>query len=239
MHVERKHKRFTVDIMNITGRMTLSGLVKVLGMTVNGISLKADIRLNIGSEYNLKLQDMEKAISLKGVVESSSLSETVKNNMGNSVPIYTADIVFKNLSDDVRTELVHFIEGYKREEARKLSALRITIDTPEHEILASPESEKYRVRKLSLCGMLIENRYGLEIETRLPMEISLPGHFAIKFLGRVASCRVAADTNPPRYDVGIEFIDMSEKEREKLKEFIHMIDTEEESPTDIWFRKDL
>ena len=41
------------------------------------------------------------------------------------------------------------------------------------------------------------------------------------------------------YDIGIEFIDMLEKDREGLKEFIHVIDTEEELPSDIWLRKDL
>jgi hypothetical protein len=239
MHAERKHKRFTVDIMNITGRMTLSGMVKVLGITLHGISLKADMRLNIGSEYNLKLQDNEKVIALKGVVESSSLSGTVKDTMGNIVPLYTADIVFRSLSNDMEPDLVHFIEGYKREEARKLSALRITIDAPEHAILAIPEPDKYLVKKLSLGGMLIQNRHALEIEAKLPMEISLPGRLAVKFLGRVASCQLAADTNPKRYDIGIEFIDMLEKDREGLKEFIHVIDTEEELPSDIWLRKDL
>jgi hypothetical protein len=237
MQEKRKHRRFAVDIMNITGRMTLSGMVRVLGISVNGILLKADMRLNIASEYNLKLQEKDKVIALKGVVKSSSLSETIKDDAGNMVPIYTADIAFRNISDDIRAELAHFIEGYREEEARKLSALRITIDAPEQ---ASPGiSEDYRVKKLSLGGMLIENRHAVEIETRTPMEISLPEQIPVKFVGRVASCLPIADTNPAHYAIGIEFIDVSEKDRERLKEFIYLLDTEEENFSDIWLRKDL
>jgi hypothetical protein len=47
----------------------------------------------------------------------------------------------------------------------------------------------------------------------------------IKFLGRVASCLLIKDNDIEHYDIGIEFIEMLQKDREILAELIGVIDT--------------
>ena len=47
----------------------------------------------------------------------------------------------------------------------------------------------------------------------------------IKFLGRVASCLLIKDNDIEHYDIGIEFIEMLQKDREILGELIGVIDT--------------
>jgi len=90
------------------------------------------------------------------------------------------------------------------------------------------------VKKLSLGGMLIEGTNALKTDSRLGMAITLPGHEIVKFTGRVASCRSLNDGGPDRHETGIEFIGMSEANREILKEFIvRLYSTTEEPPPDI------
>ncbi len=45
----------------------------------------------------------------------------------------------------------------------------------------------------------------------------------IKFLGRTAYCVEIPGKTPQSYDTGIEFIEMNEKDRARLKEFIDML----------------
>ena len=72
--------------------------------------------------------------------------------------------------------------------------------------------------------MLISNETPLEIEERIPMEILLPGNKQIKFVGRIASFLNAGKTADSRYDIGIEFVEMSEEDRIKLQEFVLVLD---------------
>jgi hypothetical protein len=54
----------------------------------------------------------------------------------------------------------------------------------------------------------------LDIEGSFPMEMTFPeDKKPIKFLGRTAYCMEIPHKTPKRYDPGIEFIEMNEKDR--------------------------
>jgi len=78
----------------------------------------------------------------------------------------------------------------------------------------------YRVKKISLGGMLIESIGALEIESRIPMELSIHADNPVEFVGRVASCQVIDKDGQKQYEIGIEFIDLTEKDRAKVASFI-------------------
>lgn len=71
--------------------------------------------------------------------------------------------------------------------------------------------------------MLIEAMQIFKPEDRFPMEIALKGGSAIRFVGRVASCIEIADKHPIHYDIGVEFIEMSAEDKQKIEEFIRSI----------------
>ncbi len=72
--------------------------------------------------------------------------------------------------------------------------------------------------------MLIESKEELDIEGRFSMEMSFSEDMKpIKFLGRTAYCMEIPGKTPKRYDRGIEFIEMKEKDRARLKEFIDIL----------------
>ena len=80
----------------------------------------------------------------------------------------------------------------------------------------------YKVKMLSLGGTLMEGDRLHELESKLLMEMTLPENVRISLTGRVTSC-LSAKAKGGRYDVGAEFISMTEQDRTKLKKFIHWL----------------
>lgn len=224
MENRRRYKRFSVDVMKISGRMLRSTEVTLLDITLSEATLKADMRLDIGSEYSLKLKDNSEVISLRGTVLWSTLYECKEGPDGDIIPQYKASLKLSDVSDDIISKLASFIEAQKEEAEHRLSVLKVDFGEAERVLLDFPED--YRVKKISLGGMLIGTVKEVEIGKRLPMEISLPGGGSpISFQARVASCLLIPEKDTERYDIGIEFINMVEKDRERLIEFIRSLES--------------
>jgi hypothetical protein len=227
---KRRYKRFTVDLLEINGKMILANEVEILDISLGGLSVKADRRLDIGNVYTLKIEDKTRTISLNGTVIWSLLSDVRTSPEGERVLIYTGGMRFADMSDEKVAELTRFIEGNRQDfckhnEVHELSGLRLnirfSINAPGKVVLE--RSECYRVKKIGLGGMLIESSHEMEVENRFPMEVSLPDKTLITFHGRVASCLALEGPTDKSFDVGIEFADMPERAAEKLREFIAML----------------
>ena len=91
---ERRYKRFTIESMKVKGRIMFSKIVDIIDISLGGISLKADRRLNIGNEYILKFDEKGLHISIKATVVWASLHESVKSANGDLVPIYSVGMKF-------------------------------------------------------------------------------------------------------------------------------------------------
>ncbi len=220
MKDNRKHKRFTLDVMEVNGNMTRATDVRIIDISLGGISIKADRRLNLDTEYLLKLTDKNnKVLSLKGTVIWSLLSETKATESEDRIPIYQAGMRFTNLDEKGIAELVNFIERNRvyelpEPQGRRIN-LRFRIKGQDKAILESPEN--FRVREISLGGLRIDSDYSMEIDSKMTMELFMPDDRPIRFIGRIASCRVL---NPDRYAVGIEIVDLTAVDREILADLI-------------------
>jgi len=242
---KRQYKRFTVDVMDMHGKMVLADDVKILDISLSGISLKADRRLNIGCNHMLNIEDKGNILTVKGKVIWSLLSENKDGKHGEIVPIYTAGMKFADITKKKKMEIAEFIaahfnnghegsnfsdeqkkEGHKQVNVSKISGLRIfikaNINAPGELILN--RNKNFRVKELSSTDMLMESKQPLEMESRLDMEILLPEHKPISVLGCVASCCTKKDKDSVNYDIGIEFLDMPEKDWELLSGFIFLYD---------------
>lgn len=221
--------------MDINGTMLFADEVQILDISAGGISLKADRRLNIGSEYGLKIRDKAKTISVKGRVIWSVLSESRKNAKGDFVPLYSAGMRFVSIDSETIPELVRFIKGHAKEtpeeDVQSLRGMRLNVRSritgAGKAVLNYPEACK--VKKISLGGMLIESGPEIAVDSTLSMELFLPDGSLISFAGRVASCLPVNEGGPGPYDIGIEFLDMSEQDHERLRGFI---DSLQEMETD-------
>jgi hypothetical protein len=201
--------------------MILVTEVKVIDISISGISLKVNKRLNIGSDYTLKLEG-RKTISMRGTVVWCSLIETRKVSQEAMIPIYSVGMQFKDMSTERVTELQNLIEHHKIGEVHVTGGTRLNIrfhiKDPDNAHLMYPAD--FKVKVISLGGMLIECVRNLEIESRIPMEMFIHDDNHLQFVGRVASCQGIDKEGQKQYDIGIDFLDLTEKDQKVLASFI-------------------
>src|SRR4030042_794780 len=200
MTERRRYTRFRMEVVDITGKMMFADELNIIDISVGGVSLKADRRLNIGHEYAVKMENSGRVLAVKGLVVWSVLSGNKQGARGDSIPLYTAGMKFMDVSDKKMEEIVNFIEKYEQGAVMPIGpygtsglrqSVRVRIDAQEKATVNFPEN--YKVRILSIGGMLVESERPIEIESRLSMEVFFPENTSITFLGRVASCRLVQD----------------------------------------------
>ena len=211
----RRHPRFTVE--DVQGQLTVASKVEVLNLSLGGVAIRADRRLNIGVDYTLKLEMGDRFIAVRGVVVWAVLSG-IRKARGEDVPEYSAGLKFVDVLTDKVQGLVDFIDENRIVEEHRLAGLRFQVEAPGKAVLDALES--YRVRLISLSGMLIESDRALEVDRVYAMRFLAPGG-PVSFAGRVASClEDGAGTGLRRYRMGVAFVDMAEPERRKLQSFV-------------------
>jgi Tfp pilus assembly protein PilZ len=226
---ERRYKRFTIGSMKIKGRLIFSKIVDIVDISLGGISLKADRRLNIGGEYILKIEEKGLHISVKATVIWASLHESVKSANGDLVPIYAVGMKFNESENEKISKLIEFIAPDMHMD-RVLGEVPIANEPRFHVRFQVGDSGKavltcpgnYSIRTVSMSGMLIETGNVLRVEEKISLEISLPGDNTINSHGRVVSCTPTKDS-PEHYAIGIEFLNMPPDNSSLLARFIGML----------------
>ncbi len=211
--------------MEVSGQMTSTSEVSLIDIGLGGLSLSADRRLNIGGTYMLKLECQKKVVSVMCQVTWARLSGKKTLADGEAVPLYTAGMKFIGLTAECAASLMNLVEHLGRKETAKdddrRAHVRFQIGSPGTALLSFPAD--YRVRTISLCGMLIETSVAFDSESMVPMALSLHRDRGIEFLGRVVSCQVAEGAGSDRYSIGIEFIDVADDAKEMLAAFIALL----------------
>jgi Tfp pilus assembly protein PilZ len=219
MHDKRQHKRYSLNLTEINGKMSLTDKVSILDISQGGVSIKADRRLNIGKEYVIKLQEKGKTLDIKGTVVRSELSGTEERNKGERVSIYKAGLIFSEGFADKISDFLKPLNKTKAPSAieRRLH-VRFTITTPQEKVLSYPV--QFTVKSISLGGMLIHADQAVEVASNIPMELSLDTDKTVTFIGKVADCSMTEDESQTRYDIRVEFADLTDKGKMLIKEFI-------------------
>jgi len=230
MKDRRLNLRFTADILDICGKSSYASNVRVLDMCISGIALKTVRNLEAGSECILQIKGKEKTLITKAVVIWSSPGGNIKTLKGNTLPIHKIGMKFTDVSDDKAKEIADFIEKQRREGDKDTNLLplsgsrvyvRFQIESLEKTMLISLKNHK--IRNISLGGMLMGSSDALDIGSKLSLEIIRSENRSIRVLGRVVSCRTAQDAHEG-YDVGIEFLEMADKDTEMLRELICLLE---------------
>jgi len=115
MQNRRRYKRYKVDVMEMNGKVLLAKSLKILDISIDGICLKTEKRLNVGGEYTLKMEGKGKVLTVKGTVAWASLSGNSVDSYGNIIPVYKAGMKFVDISKEKMNEIVNFIEEHKRD----------------------------------------------------------------------------------------------------------------------------
>jgi hypothetical protein len=208
--------------MELNGKMIMAQKVEIIDISLGGVALKTDRRLNIGREYLIKLGYKRKSIDVKGTIIRCELSNIEEGSDGNSVSIYSAGIMFKDIPSNTIADFINSIEHDKREAVpvtvdRRIN-VRFYINTPLDNTLDFPT--QFKVKDISLSGMLIQTEQVLGVESVIPMGLSLQTDKPVNFMGRVVSCRMTEDKGKALYEIGVEFKDLTDKDRTLIKTFI-------------------
>jgi len=219
---KRRYKRFKLELVEVSGKMSLADKVEIIDVSLGGVSLRVDRRLNPGREYTLKLGGKARSYDLKCIVVRSELSGIEEKSTGERVMIYTAGMRFKESSTCQVEEFFKSIQLAKKEtlpsESDRRIDVRFVIHTPGEKILSYPA--QFKVKDVSLCGFLMQTDVNLSLQSIIPMELAVHNDNFVRFNGRVASTRMYEEQGETRYDIGVEFTDLSEEGAELLKSFI-------------------
>ena len=221
----RRHKRFRLDLIEVNGQISLTDKVEILDISLGGVALKVDRRLNIGREYLLKLREEGKTLEVKCIVVRAELSGIEQRANGESVSIYTAGMTYKEGSTARIADFLKPIEQHKQlkepDASDRRFDVRFNIVGPLDTMLSYPT--QFTVKTISLGGMLIQTEQALAIESRVPMTLSLNADKPVKFIGRVAACQQNDDQGSKHYDIGVEFTDLTDQNITLIKSFIDFL----------------
>jgi hypothetical protein len=226
MQPKRQYERFAVDFMDVHGKVLFKSDVKIVNISVGGISFRSDKRLTIGGTYILKLESKGKYLHLRGTIIWVNLNETTQKRKKTNLP-YTVGMKFSHSSAARDKKIKQFIQANIKDLEKHEKFVLVKKNTRIHVrfLIHEPDKamihcdEEYKIKKISQGGMLIESNNTMQIEDVLPMEMTLADYEPIALWGRIVTCQVIQDIEPLRYDIGIEFIDMTEKGKNLLKSF--------------------
>ena len=125
-------------------------------------------------------------MAVKGVIVWAALDEMRKGRLGEDITVYSAGMKFTDVMTPRLAQLLEFIDLNKLIPDKRLGGVRFSIDAPGKALLDVPQP--YKVKVISLRGMLIEADRRIEAESRCPMEISMEEDPPLRFDGRVAFC---------------------------------------------------
>jgi Tfp pilus assembly protein PilZ len=222
MRGKKQHKKSRLNIAELDGKMFLTDNVEILTISFGGVSLKTERALAIGKEYLITLIDRGRWITVKGIVVRSASGGTEERRNGERAALYTAGMRFEDGQRDEIAAFLNVIGQNKIPEARvaveRRRAARFHVTFPLDTMLS--HSAQFKVKKISLSGMLVQSDQALEIHSIIPMGLSLDADDQVNFNGRVASCRMTGDRRQAHCEIEVEFSGLTDTDRALLKTFI-------------------
>jgi hypothetical protein len=217
----RRHPRYIVE--DIHGNVLYTSDIEVLNISVDGAAIETPRRLEVNREYTFRINCKDISLNLKGNVVWALLTTRSKKDTQASVPVYRAGIKFTDvLSEKAKALLKYIEENREKRTGTRLGGIRFNIANAKNITIGLPR--KYSVKKISLSGMLVEAEYPLSLDDQYDIELFLNGS-AIAIVGRIAYCR-KIDAHLSQYDIGIEFVTLTDSDREVLQHFLGTLEDE-------------
>jgi len=213
----RRYKRFKLDLIDLTSKMSIIGRVELINISICGVAIKADRKLNIGKECLLLIGYEDKhIINLKGIIVRSELSGIEERAEEGKVTIYSAGILFKDESAGKVKDFLDSIENNKKTPVPEqpnwfYRDILFSITTPKEKILNL--AAQFGIKDISQSGVIIQTDHKLEIDSMVLMELSLNFCDPVSFMGKVVSCRMTQDKVYGKYDIGVEFSLLTDRDR--------------------------
>lgn len=216
---QRAHRRFEVE--DVRGSFLVSTDARVINLSIDGLALETGSPLKVGRDYSLKLGPADDSLPLLGRVVWCSLVRTEKTAAGEVTPIYRAGLHFEDVLAGRPNELVRFIRKHAVVSLEQRLFGRFKIDR-EKATNVGCQSE-FRVRQLSLAGMLVEMDMAPQVDSRFDTEIRLDDLCFETHARIVRAAPVEAPGGEPDgglFLVGVEFLEMGSEAHAALEKFL-------------------
>lgn len=212
----RRHRRY--EVAGLGGRLVVPMEVRVVNLSLGGMSLETNDYLQFGRNYSVNLDHNGHRVTLVATVAWCKLRHTKKNPSGDVVPVFRAGLRFQVLSGERLHELWQIIRDHAVVEVDDSVFGRFAPEQPQ--VVELDSDYKFSVRKLSLSGMLIETDFVPELEARLPLEVLLPDS-PIEALARVASVpNLGQRARGEPTQIGVEFCGLDSQRRSELRAYL-------------------
>lgn len=212
MDERRREARFDVETGH--GTMLSTTPVDIINISLGGLAFRTETRLQIGEEYTVTLDVAGKSVAMRGVVAWSVLGG-LESRGGETIPVYSVGMKFQGAFTEGGENVLASAADPVAVEQR-LAGVRFHLDGQAS--IAHPL--RYKVRIISMHGMLVEIDHPIKVDEVLPLEISLEDEAPIRCRGRVASCHERLDHKPKHYDIGFEFKQMPDEDNARLSRVV-------------------
>lgn len=226
----RKHKRFNLDVIDLSSKVSLVSQVEIVDISLGGVALKVDRKLNIGKECLVILEYKEKHINAKGIVVRSELIGIEEKADGESVTIYSVGLSFKDESAGKVKDFLALIENSKKTQVPAPAGplrhdVRFCIITSGEKVLTLPTH--FGIQDISQKGIIIHTDLQLKTDSVVLLELSIGTGDPVSLVGKVISCRMVRDKTMSNYSIRVEFSKLTERSRSLLAKFIDFVKNNE------------
>jgi hypothetical protein len=216
---KRRSKRYAVE--EIGGNVLYTSDLEVLNISIDGAAIETSKRLELKREYTFKIRHRGSFLHLRGMIVWATLVSKMNKVTGAITPVYRAGIRFTDTLSN-KADKLQFIEDNKvKSFEKRLCGIRFKISTGE-EVKVDLQHE-YKVKKISLSGMLVETLYPLELDSLNTIELFING-YTLQIIIRVANCKDITADCITKYDIGFEFIEISAHDGNILQNFLNAIE---------------
>lgn len=211
----RRHRRYDVD--DVQGSLVHELDARVLNMSLTGMAIETRTLLKVGGKYWLRLPNEDGTLRLPAHVKWCHLVRTETTKRGDVVPLYQAGIDFRSVLDEKARQVLQFIESHIIVELDSRMFGRFKIDPGGDVDLG--EQQDFRVRRVSLSGMLIETPFLPRLDQVFAMEIR-PNGTPFDVRGRVRHVERLKSGEQGVTEVGVEFVNLDSESRRALEALI-------------------
>jgi Tfp pilus assembly protein PilZ len=116
---KRRFKRLNIKNLNIKGEMANAHYIKILDISLGGLLIETDKKLNIGEEYILHMEYEGQQWPVRGYIVRSTLKEWKQDDQGNTIPIYSIGMKLTSAVNEIQDLLTCIRLRLKRGDKNK------------------------------------------------------------------------------------------------------------------------
>lgn len=198
--------------------MAFSVDAKVLNVSRSGIAVQSNFQLMIGRKYFAQVGPEGSAVSATGTVRRCSLKKTQMTENGDVEPVYEAGIEFDDVLTEGQSKLMPLVARNASLQLKPRLYGRFRPD--QYETVTLEANARFEVKRISLSGILVETDATSDVDTIVSLELEIE-ELQIACAGRVAdAAKIQDEEGNTRFQLGMEFLELSESDREILKAFL-------------------